>query len=236
MRVEYNDSDWPTTPEGEGEAHKEEDMNGYNRMAAAGGARVVGSVRPPLGLLSVKMREYREKEKSGSNGPENEDISKEGQFASSGMPSVPILPILLTLVAEQSTPAAKADISQGPPSVLKYNKVFPESNVKPRTRKPLAPANANANANPRKKSKAASKPGRRRVQVVLTHAKEKENLPHVSDEIDDPLQTAHAHHAQKNPSKEQEQEWKYTINDIYTLPDPFVLPAMTSAMIVLKED
>ena len=153
------------------------------------------------------------------------------------MPSVPILPILLTLVAEQSTPAAKADISQGPPSVLKYNKVLPESNVKPRTRKPLAPANAIPNANPRKKSKAASKPSRRRVQVVLTHAKEKENLLHVSsdsDEIDDPLQTAHAHHAQKNPSKEQEQEWKYTINDIYTLPDPFVLPEMTNAMILLE--
>ena len=191
-------------------------MSDSNRVAVAGGARMVGGVRPPLGLLSVKMREHREKEKSGSNGPENKGISKEGQFASPGMPSVPIPHNLLTLVAEQSTLAAKADISQGPPSVLEYNKVLPESNVKPRARKPLAPANANAN--PRKKSKAASKPSRRRVQVVLTHAREeKENFPQVSsDEIDDPLQTAHAHPA-------QEQEKKYTVNNIYTLPDPFVL-------------
>ena len=201
-------------------------MSDSDRVAVAGGARMVGGVRPPLGLLSVKMREHREKEKSGksgSNGPENEGISKEGQFASPGMPSVPIPHNLLTLVAEQSTLAAKADISQGPPSVSEYNKVLPESNVKPRARKPLAPANANPN--PRKKSKAASKPSRRRVQVVLTHAREeKENFPNVSsDEIDDPLQTANAHPAQKNSSKEQEQEKKYTINDIYTLPDPFVL-------------
>jgi len=222
VRVEYNDSDWPTTPEGEEEAHKEV-TNGLSRISAAGDASMKARAPAPLGLLSARMREHREQEKSASNESEGEGISKEGRFASPGMPSVPFLHILLTLVAEQ---AAKADIPQGPPSALKYSKVLTESNVKPCARKPLA-ANANANANARKKSKAASKPSRRRVQVVLTRAtEEKENLPHVlsgSDEIDDPLQTAHAHPAQKNQSKGQEQEQKHLFNDIDTLPDPFIL-------------
>jgi hypothetical protein len=148
------------------------------------------------------MREHGEKETSSSNWSEGKVISKEGWFASPGMPSVLCPYILFTRVVEQS---AKADIPQGPPSVLKYSKVFAESNAKPRARKPLA---ANANAKARKKSKAASKPSMRRVQVVLIRSTENnENLPHVpsdSDEIDDPLQTAHAHLAQKNQSKEQE--------------------------------
>ena len=219
VRVEYNDSDWPTTPEGEEEAHKEV-TNGLSRISAAGDASMKARAPAPLGLLSARMREHREQEKSASNESEGEGISKEGRFASPGMPSVPFLHILLTLIAEQS---AKADIPQGPPSVLKYSKVLTESNVNPRARKPLA---ANANANTGKKSKAASKPSRRRVQVVLTRAsEEKENLPHVSSdsEIDDPLQTAHAHPAQKDSSKGQEQEQKYLFNNIDTLPDPFIL-------------
>jgi len=222
VRVEYNDSDWPTTPEGEEEAHKEV-TNGLSRISAAGDANMKARAPAPLGLLSMKMREHREQEKSASNESEAEGKSKEGRFASPGMPSVPFLHILLTLIAEQS---AKADIPQGPPSALKYSKVLTESNVKPCARKPLA-----ANVSARKKSKAASKPSRRRVQVVLTRAtEEKENLPHVpsdSDEIDDPLQTAHAHPAQKNQSKgqeqEQEQEQKHLFSNIDTLPDPFIL-------------
>jgi len=221
VRVEYNDSDWPTTPEGEEEAHKEE-TDDLNRMDAVGDASMVVRAQPLLGLLSMRMREHREQERSASNRSEGEGISKEGRFASPGMPSVPFLHSLLTLVAEQS---AKVDIPQGPPSALKYSKVLAESNGKPCPRKPLA-ANASTNVNARKKSKAASKPSRRRVQVVLTRAtEEKENLPHIpsdSDEIDDPLQTAHAHPAQKNQSKGQEQEQKHLFN-IDTLPDPFIL-------------
>jgi len=190
VRVEYNDSDWPTTPEDEEEAHKE-DMNDPYRMTAVGDVRMMVRVQAPLGLLSVKMREHYEKEKSVSNGSECEDISKEGLFASPGMPYVPFPHISPTLVAERPS---KADIPQGPPSVLKYSKVHSESNVNPRARKPLA---ANANANARKKSKPVPKPSRHRVQVVLTRTtEEKENLSHVSsdsDEIDDPLQTAYAH-------------------------------------------
>jgi hypothetical protein len=74
---------------------------------------------------------------------------------------------------------------------------------------------------------AASKPNRRRVQVVLTHAAEdSENLPHVSsdsDEIDDLLLTAHAHPAKKNWSKGQGQEQKHLVNNIGMLPYSFVL-------------
>jgi hypothetical protein len=216
-RVEYNDGDWPTTPEGEEEAHKGE-VNGYNCMTAAGDASMMVRARPPLGLLSVKMREYREKVKSGGSGPEGEGMSKEGRFASPGMRSAPFPRIILTLVAEQP---AKAGTPQGPPSALKYSNVLVDSNVKSPARKPLA--NANANANPGKKSKAASKPSRRRIQVVLTRAtEEKENLPHASSgsEIDDPL---HAHPVQKGPSKGQEQEPKLLFNNIHTLPDPFIL-------------
>ena len=229
VRVEYNDSDWPTTPEGEEEASKEEGINASNRVTTAGNASMVVRAQP-LGLLSAKMREYREKEKFGSNGSENGDISKEGQFASPGMISFPFPPILLTLVAEQFAPAAKADVPQA--SDLKYNKVLTESNVKPRAREPRATANANANANAnaRKKSKAASKPSRHRVQVVLTHAvEEKENIPRVSsnsdDEIDDPLQSTHAQPAKRNPSKgqEQEREQEHLFKHIDNLPDPFVL-------------
>jgi len=196
--VEYNESDWPTTPEGEEEASREEGVNDSNHSTAAGGARMV--VRGgPLGLLSVKMRVHREKEIVGRNGSKDNEIPKEGRFASPGMPSVPFPHIVLTLVVEQSSPAAKADIPQGPPSVMRYSKATAESNVKPRTRKPLVAATANATA--RKKPKAASKSSRRRLQVVLTHAtEEKENLPLVSDdEIDDPL--VHAHSAQKKPEQ-----------------------------------
>jgi hypothetical protein len=39
-RVEYNDSDWPTIPEGEAEAHKEV-MNDSNRIIAAGDASMM---------------------------------------------------------------------------------------------------------------------------------------------------------------------------------------------------
>jgi hypothetical protein len=78
VRVEYNDSDWPTTLEGEEEASKEESMNSSNRVAAAGDARMVVRAQLPLGLLSVRMREYREKEKFGSNGSGNGDIFEGG--------------------------------------------------------------------------------------------------------------------------------------------------------------
>jgi len=142
VRVEYNDSDWPTTPEDEEEAHKEE-MNDPARINAAGDASMMVRVLAPLGLLSLKMREHHEKEKSASNASEGEGISKEGRIASSGRPSVPFPHISPTLVAER---LSKADIPQGPLSGLKYNKVHSESNVNPRARKPLA-----ASANARKK-------------------------------------------------------------------------------------
>jgi hypothetical protein len=116
VRVEYNDSDCPTTPKGEEEAYKEE-MNDYNRMIAAGDASVMVRSRLQLGLLSVRMREHGEKERSGSNGSEGKDTSKEGQFSSPGMPPVPFLHIFFTLVVERS---AKADIPHRPPSILKF--------------------------------------------------------------------------------------------------------------------
>ena len=215
VRVEYNDGDW-----GEEEASAEEEVNVFNHTTAAGHSSTVVRVWPPLGLLSVKMREHREKDNVGRNGSKDDEAPKEGRFASPGMPFLPFPHIVLTLVAEQSAPAAKADIPQGPPSVMRNSNVIAESDVRPRARKPLVAANANANA--RKKSKAASKPSRRRVQVVLTQAKEeKENLPHVTsdsdDEIDDPL--VYGHSTQKTPSKRQG-HWSTIID---ALPDPFVL-------------
>ena len=109
---------------------------------------------------------------------EKEDIPKEERFASPGMPSVPFPHVLLILKAQQSAPAAKADIPQGSPSVLRYSKVVAGA------RKPLAAANAGANAdadakpNP-KKSRAASKLSKlsgRRVQFMLSQAtKEQED-------------------------------------------------------------
>jgi len=222
-RVVYNDGDWPTTLEDE-EANKEEGKDTSNHLAAARNASTVGRALP-LGLLSVKMKEYSEKGKLGGGESENGHTSKEGQLASPGMPSASFPRGLLTIVAEQPKPAAKADIPQGPFSTLKYNKVLAESNVKPRARKPLAAANTSVNA--RKKSKAAPKPSRHRVQVVLTHTKEdKENVSRISsdsdDEIDDPL---HTRPAQGNLSKvkEQEQAYKQLLNDIVNLPDPFLL-------------
>src|SRR5258706_3455937 len=182
VRVEYNESDWPTTPEDE-EASTEEGVNASNHTTAAGDASMVVRARPLLGLLSVKMKEHREKEIVGCNGSKDDEMPKEGRFASPGMPSVPFPNIVLTLVAERSAPSAKGDIPQGPPSVMN-SKGTAESNVKPRARKPLGTANANATA--RKKPKAASKPNRRRLQVVLTHAtEEKENRPLDSDDSDD---------------------------------------------------
>ena len=88
MRVEYNDGDWETTPEGKEEASQGEEVNEYNHTPAAGRASMAVRARPPLSLLSVKMREHREKENIGSNGTKGEKIPKEGRFASPGIPSV----------------------------------------------------------------------------------------------------------------------------------------------------
>ena len=211
VRIEYNDNDW-----GEEEASAGEELNGSHHTTAAGHASMMVRARLPLGLLSVKMREQREQEKIGSGGSKDDEILKEVLFATPGMRSVPFPHIVLMFVAEQSAPALKAYIPQGPPSAMRSSKVIAESNVKPRARKPLVSANA------RKKSKAASKPNRRRVQVVLTQAtEEKENLPHVSsdsdDEIDDPL--VHSRPTQKTPNKRQG-HWAAIMD---ALPDPFVL-------------
>ena len=61
LRLEYSDSDWPTTPEGEEEANTEGGVNGLNHTFTAGDASMVVRARPPLGLLSVRMREHRKK-------------------------------------------------------------------------------------------------------------------------------------------------------------------------------
>ena len=87
--VEYNAIDWPTTPEGEGEASTEGEVNDSNHTYTAVDASMVVRARPLLGLLSVRMREHREKEKVVSNGSANQNIPKVGRFASPGMPSVP---------------------------------------------------------------------------------------------------------------------------------------------------
>ena len=222
-RVEYNNSGWPATPKGDWKARNEAGINDSKRITTAGGAVVVGRARPPIGLLSVRMREYREKEKGRNNGFANGDTSKERRFASPGVPSAPFLHILLTLVAEQLASAPKADILQGPPSIFKYSQVPFESNVEPHARRPLAAANTNANAR-RNTSKPSSKPGRGRVNHAT---EEKENHPPISadsdNEVEDRLQTAHALAAQKNPSKEQAQKQEYLFANIDTLPDPFIL-------------
>ena len=217
-----DNSDWLATPQGEGEGRKKEEINDSNRINTVGEAITVARVRPPLGLLSVRMREYREKEEARNNGSVNADISKEGRLATPGVPYALFLHVLLTFVAGQSALVAKADIPQGPPSVLKHRKVLPDSNVKSRTRKPLAAANTNANV--RKKSKATSRPSRRGVNH---ETEEKENLPHIlcdsDNEVDDLAQNAHAPSAQETASKEQKQKQEYLFATIDTLPDPFVL-------------
>ena len=58
VHVEYSARDWPTTPEGEEEASTEVGVNDSNHMTVAGDVRVMVRARPPLGLLSVKMREH----------------------------------------------------------------------------------------------------------------------------------------------------------------------------------
>ena len=95
-RVEYYNAS-RVTPESKGEARKKEKINDSNRITTTGDAITVLRARPPLGLLSVRMREYREKEKSRINGFATGDISKEGRVASPGVLSVPFLHILLTL-------------------------------------------------------------------------------------------------------------------------------------------
>ena len=223
MCVVYNDSDWPTTSENDEDADKEEGESNSNYGLIPGNANMVRV--QPLGLLSVRMREYDEKQRVSGGISDNNHTSEEGKFASPGMPSAPFPGALLTFVAEQPTPATKADIPQGPPSILKYNKLLAESNVKPRARKPLGAANTITNA--KKNPKAASEPTRHRIQVVLTHNKEeKENLPCVSsesDEIDDPILTTQL--ARRDPSKDQErvQAQDQLLYDIKTLPDPFLL-------------
>src|SRR5258706_15099426 len=97
-------------------------------------------------------------------GPTTTIYRRKGGLVLQVCPLVPFPNIVLTVVAERSAPSAKADIPQGP--LMKYNKGTSESNVKPRARKSLGAANANATA--RKKPKPASKPNRRRLQVVLT--------------------------------------------------------------------
>ena len=62
VRVEYNDGDWETTPEGKEEASQGEEVNEYNHTPAAGRASMAVRARPPLSLLSVKMRAPREGE------------------------------------------------------------------------------------------------------------------------------------------------------------------------------
>ncbi len=110
---------------------------------------MVVRARPPLGLLSVRLRGHleKEKEKGGSNESENEYISMEGRFASRPLLDFPIR-------------AISAGRGGGYPSSttvrLKYSKVLSEFNVKPRARKPLAAANTNANA---KKTKAPNRAG-----------------------------------------------------------------------------
>ena len=210
--IAYNDSDWWTASENDEEEAKKE--TAYKRGSSTRNASTV----VPLGLLSVRIKEYEEQQKLGGSKFENNYISKERQSASRGMPSVPFPQGLLTFVAEQSTPAAKADIPRGPSSTLKYNKFFAKSNLKPRAREPLGAVNTTANA--RKEPKAATKPSRHRIHVALTHAKEeKENHGHVlsdSDKTDGPLQ-------KRDPNKGQGQVKEKLLYTIETLPDPFVL-------------
>ena len=89
VRVEYSDSDWPTTSKGEGEASTEGGVNDLSRTSTAGDASMVVRLRPPLGLPSVRMREHREKGNVGSNGSANREMPEEGCLASPGILPVP---------------------------------------------------------------------------------------------------------------------------------------------------
>ena len=60
--VVHNDSGWPTATETDVEADKEEGENTSNRGSSVGNTRTVAHVQP-LGLLSVRAREYDEKQK-----------------------------------------------------------------------------------------------------------------------------------------------------------------------------
>ena len=80
VRVEYNDGDWD-----EEEASTEE-VNGSNHTTGSGQSITVVGARRPLGLLSVMMREHREKENVGINESKDDETPKEGRLTSPGMP------------------------------------------------------------------------------------------------------------------------------------------------------
>jgi hypothetical protein len=90
VRVVYNDGDWP---EDEGGFNEEQNKHAYDHIPPAETVRAKLAVvpAPPLGLLSVRIREYNKKGESGRDRPDQGNISKEEQFASLGRCSVHFL-------------------------------------------------------------------------------------------------------------------------------------------------
>ena len=211
VRIVYNDSDWPTTPEDEG-ISEEQDKPTFKPTAAAGNVcnkPAMISVQP-LSLLTAKRREYTQREKLGSGGSDRECILEAGQFASPGGCSVLLfLGILLILSIEQSTSTAEADIPTEVP-LLKSNEVVAHPHMSsPAPHAILGATNANAMQKPASKQSG-------RIQIVLNHTMEdKENLPLISSDSDDDLD----HSLQEGEDTKGREMQPFTCNYV---PNPFL--------------
>jgi hypothetical protein len=82
VRVVYGDSDWPTTSE-DGEGMSEAQGKGITMVTGNARTKATMVAGQPLGLLSVRMREYCEKGDFSNSGFDH-DVLKEEQFASPG--------------------------------------------------------------------------------------------------------------------------------------------------------
>jgi len=220
VRVVYNDSDWPTTPEGEEGISEGQGKPAYKPTIVAGNARTKPAMvsTRPLGLLSVKMREYSGKGEPGSGESDHGYILKEGLSAPPSRFLVHFFEILLILLAERPAPATRVDILQDKLPFLKPSKVGTLSCVDSRPpHTVLGAANANMMKKPADKPKGCT-------QVALKQTvEEKENLsllsPDSDDGIDDSfLQVAGVHPPSGEGAGEQK---KQSFMDIY-LPNPFL--------------
>lgn len=127
-----------------------------------------------------------------------------------------IFRLLLILLAERSTPAAKANIQQAEVPHLRLNQVVSHSRLN--TRAPCTVLGA-ADANAIKK--AAAKP-RGRAQVVLKQTREeKENLPLASPDPDDGINNLFQAAGAQSTPEEDEKEKRQPFMDIVP-PNPFL--------------
>jgi len=221
VRIVYNDGDWPTTPEDEEGISEEQESK---PTIAAGNAFIKHAVvsAQPLGLLSVRMREYTQKGGYSSGGSDREYMLKEGQVVFPGRCSVHFFGggNFTHSPAEQHTFAAQTGIPQTEVLPLKPIKVVTQSRMNSRaSHTVLGAANANAMKKP------AAKPSGH-IQVALKQAKEeKENLPLISPDsdggLDGPLQAA----GPQPPPVEEEEDGRVQKKQSFMnidLPNPFL--------------